>query len=101
MVLRARSMLSREVGAPARVSLASAGPASWCGGGVAALGPTLRARRAQAMPEQVQVGQRKEGEGLRRVLGETPIAHFAEAPEPLHDVEGMLHPGPESASGRG
>lgn len=47
-------------------------------------------RRHQAPSEQVQVRQRKGSEQPRGVLRQAPVAHLAEAPQPLHHVKGML-----------
>src|SRR6266545_959333 len=47
-------------------------------------------RGQQAPSQQVQIRQRKGGEQPRGVLRQTSIAHLAETPQVLNDLEGML-----------
>src|SRR5262245_4447365 len=57
---------------------------------------TPRRPRQQLAADQVEVRQREEAEGARQVLSEAAVAHFGEAPQPLHDMERVLaaRPGP-------
>src|SRR5208283_5635698 len=50
----------------------------------------LRPARQQSSSHQVQIGQRKQGEAARRVLGQATITHLGEAPQPLHHMESMF-----------
>src|SRR6516164_1006244 len=44
----------------------------------------------QSPTSQVQVGQSKHREGASRIFRQASIPHLGEAPQPLHDVKGML-----------
>src|SRR5690606_21808985 len=48
----------------------------------------------QLPPEQIQVGKREGRVQPRRILGQPSVAHLAEAPKSLDDMEGMLATGP-------
>src|SRR3970282_263014 len=50
-------------------------------------------RWQQSSPQQIQIRQRKGREQPRGVLRQSPIAHFAEPPQALHHMEGMLAAG--------
>src|SRR5512143_72060 len=50
----------------------------------------LRLWWQQQAPREGQVRQGKHGQRSYRVLVEPTVAHLAEAPQPLHHVEGML-----------
>src|ERR1700728_2734658 len=53
--------------------------------------PLTRSLRAdQPSPEHVQIRQRKGGEQPGGVLGQSPVAHFGESPQPLNHMESML-----------
>src|SRR3970040_2176753 len=47
----------------------------------------------QSTPEHIEVGERKGREQSRGVLCQSPVTYFAEAPQTLHNVEGMLAAG--------
>src|ERR1043166_923704 len=49
-----------------------------------------RLRREQVTADEIQVRQGEERPGSSEILGEAAIADLREAPEALHDVEGVL-----------
>src|SRR5437764_2247815 len=51
-------------------------------------------RCQQAPSDQIQVRQREGGEQPGGVLGQAPVTHLGEAPQALHDMEGVLAAGP-------
>src|SRR6266568_4262928 len=64
----------------------------------ARLPATRRPRRKQSVSHHIEIGQREERKGPRRVLRQPAIAHFGKAPQPLHYVEGMLAPRPDAGA---
>tara|TARA_R110001599_G_scaffold114109_1_gene279712 strand:- start:798 stop:1133 length:336 start_codon:yes stop_codon:yes gene_type:complete len=50
----------------------------------------------QPSPGQVDIGQGKRRGCACGVLGQAPVAHFAEAPEPLDHIEHVFDPRPDS-----
>ena len=50
----------------------------------------LRPLRQEPVSDAIKVGQRQEREYPGRVLGQTPVANFDEAPQPLDDEEEMF-----------
>src|SRR5680860_1313093 len=51
-----------------------------------------RLRRCQSPPQQIQVGERKQSEPVRKILGQAPIAHLGMSPQVLDHTEGVLAP---------
>jgi len=67
-----------------------------------ALGPFrahLSCRRHQMVSHFPQVGQCKQHLQLRRVLGQTPVAHFGKAELAFDDAKRMLHTGTKAGLG--
>ena len=50
------------------------------------------------MTRQIKIGQRKQGKDLCGVLGQTPIAHLAIAPQVLDHPKGMFDPGADAVA---
>ena len=48
----------------------------------------------QLPPDQVEIGQGKQGKHLRRILLQTPVTDLPIAPQMLDHAKGMFHPGP-------
>jgi hypothetical protein len=46
--------------------------------------------RHQAMPDQIQIGQRESREQARRILGQSPVTHFGKAPQTFDDVKSVF-----------
>src|SRR5260370_23497612 len=88
-----RLVVRSAVGRPSTV------PAEYVGGRRpprAPLQPPRRPRREQAVTHHIEIGEREERKGPRRVLCQPAVAHLGKAPQPLHDVEGMLTPHPDA-----
>src|SRR5256885_344312 len=67
--------------------------------GVAVFNTTVRCSAKTPLPirkdelaDQVEVGEGKGGERAGRVFQQSSVSYFCEAPELLHDAEGMLSP---------
>src|SRR5438552_10693420 len=62
----------------------------------ASLPATRCPRWEQPVSHHIEIGQREERKGPRRVLRQPAVAHLRKAPQPLHHVEGMLTPRPDA-----
>ena len=65
---------------------ADAAPAGW----ILALQETRCLVRAELVPDEIEICQRKQREELARVLRQPAIAHLRVPPQALHHAEGML-----------
>src|SRR5690349_2096765 len=58
----------------------------------------LRPARQQSSPNQVQIRQREDSEGPRRILGQAAVTNFGEAPEPFDHMKGVFTACPTARS---